>query len=552
MPNSHGIEPAALPSGVLELLRQTGAAAMAVLIGAAAGLALARWMRGRSLHHRCAVAALALVVLVHGMLGTDLALMLAGCCASALKRARRWHREDLRAGEDLAAAALERRGPLALVATLTRRIALERLLCGSTIRRAAGGGHAAGIALGHDRAWRLVALPIGHGRPSVHSLVVGATGSGKTVTQTRIAVGAIESGMGAVVLDPKGDERLRGALADCAGRCGRQFIEWSPAGDWVYNPFASGSDTELADKALAGERFTEPHYMRQAQRYLAHAVRALRLAGERQLSLGRIVWALRPDALELLARELPGEEGQRLHEYLDGLSSRQQAELSGVRDRLAILAESDVGPWLDPERDGARCFELGRSLADRAIVYFSLQCDRWPLLGHMLAAAIVQDLQTVVASRQSSPLSSIIVIDEFSALGVEHVVRLFGRARSAGFSLLLGTQEFSDLRPPGGERLLEQVVGNLGLLIAHRQVVQESAQAVAALAGSAGTWRFSQHTGERTTRTRVRRPRLQAEEVRELAAGRAAVIELGLPGPSRIVEVFAPEIASPRRKGGRR
>ncbi len=72
----------------------------------------------------------------------------------------------------------------------------------------------------------------------------------------------------------------------------------------MYNPYARGGETEIADKALAGERFTEPHYQRQAQRYLGHAVRVLRATG-REVSLAGLVEALDPGALELLARELP-------------------------------------------------------------------------------------------------------------------------------------------------------------------------------------------------------------------------------------------------------
>jgi hypothetical protein len=45
------------------------------------------------------------------------------------------------------------------------------------------------------------------------------------------------------------------------------------------DPFAHGTDTELADKILAGETYSEPHYLRQARSYLGHAVRALRGAG---------------------------------------------------------------------------------------------------------------------------------------------------------------------------------------------------------------------------------------------------------------------------------
>src|SRR5262249_37222738 len=142
-----------------------------------------------------------------------------------------------------------------------------------------------------------------------HTLLVGATGSGKTVTQTWIAARGIERAMGAVVIDPKGDRAMRAALASAAERGGREFIEWTPAGARPYNPFARGSDSEVADKILAGERFTEPHYLRQAQRFLGHAVRALRASGA-QTSLGAIATALDPTALELLARKLPEQVAQ--------------------------------------------------------------------------------------------------------------------------------------------------------------------------------------------------------------------------------------------------
>jgi hypothetical protein len=58
-------------------------------------------------------------------------------------------------------------------------------------------------------------------------------------------------------------------------------------------------------------------------------------------------------------------------------------------------------------------------------------------------------------------------------------VRLFGRGRSAGLSLLLGTQELADLRPPNNPSLADQVLGNVTTLIAHRQVVPQSAETLA-------------------------------------------------------------------------
>ena len=102
------------------------------------------------------------------------------------------------------------------------------------------------------------------------------------------------------------------------------------------------------------------------------------------------------------------------------------------------------------------------------------------------------------------------MIDEFSALAAEQVVRLFGRARSAGFSLVLGTQELADLRLPGRDALLEQVMGNLTVLLAHRQVVPASAELIGEPGGHAGAWRTSRSSDGRVTRTRTRESRAQA------------------------------------------
>jgi conjugal transfer pilus assembly protein TraD len=177
--------------------------------------------------------------------------------------------------------------------------------------------------------------------------------------------------------------------------------------------------------------------------------------------------------------------------YVDSLSDRQKRDLSGVRDRLSILAESDARRWLDPT--GEDVLDIHRAVADRAVVYFRLDSDRRPLLAGMLAAAIVSDLITLVARQQSNPVPTVVMIDEFSAVAAEHVARLFGRARSAGISLILGTQELADLKS-AGEALREQTLGNVATVIAHRQNVPESAELIAAMAGTKPVWVTTQQT----------------------------------------------------------
>jgi type IV secretory pathway TraG/TraD family ATPase VirD4 len=345
--------------------------------------------------------------------------------------------------------------------------------------------------------------------------------------------------MGAVVIDPKGDRAMREALALAAAEAGRRFIEWTPSGPAVYNPLARGSETEIADKLLGGERFTEPHYLRQSQRFIGHVVRALRGAGV-AVSLRAVVEALDASSLELLSRELPEQQASATQRYLDSLGSRQLADLAGVRDRLAILVESDVGCWLDPSTAPGEAFDLLEAIVSKSVVYFGLETDSRPLLTQMLGAAIVQDLTTAVAALQEHPSPTAVVIDEFSSLAAEHVVRLFARARSAGVSLILGTQELADLRVAGRELLLEQVVGNLSVLIAHRQVVPGSAELVASLAGVRGAWKTTQSGAHRLTRARGHERVLDPDEVMKLATGTAATIVLGEGADVQITRVFRP------------
>jgi hypothetical protein len=392
------------------------------------------------------------------------------------------------------------------------------------------------LAIGTDSQRRLVRIPL-RASSGAHALVVGATGSGKTVTEAWIVARAIEHGHGAVILDPKGDDLLRGAAREGALAAGREFLEWTPRGPGVYNPYAHGSASEIADKALAGESYSEPHYLRQAQRYIAHAVRA---AGP-GLTPRRLLELMDPRELELAARRLADERAARaLFGYLDSLGARERSGLAGTRDRLAILVESELGPWLEP-RPGLVCIDLLTAVRSRSIVYFRLEADRLPLLAHMLGAAIVQDLLTVAAACQRAPVPAIVVIDEFSAIGAGAVARLFGRARAAGLNMLLATQELADLRA-GGDELLEQVLGNVETVVAHRQSVPDSAELIAQIAGTRVVWNRSVELSHniatgRSTRTQGREYVLHPDAIKSLAPGSAAVAG---PGVCAIAQIFHP------------
>ena len=526
----HDVNPLA-PLG--EMLHWLTSTTLHVALGVLLGWTVARLMRSHQLSWTWAAAAFGVWLIGRPLFG-GLGLTFGVAALAAARRGRRWRREDIQAGGDLAQIARSFQGPLDAVRGAWTQAALRR-----TLDRGASWFQGDEVLIGQDvQDGSLVRIPLGGATGGTHALVLGAAGSGKTVTMTGIAVHAVEHGMGAVFVDPKEDPKMLEHARDVAERMGRPFVHWTPQGSVLYNPYAHGSDTEIADKLLAGEQWSEPHYLRQAQRYIGHEVRTLRAAGV-VVSLANVVRYLDPGELNRMVGSLPMQRVEQVTNYLRSLTRAQQTGLSGVRDRLAVLAESDVGQWLDPETPGAASFDLLQMIEQRAVVYFSLESDRRPLLAQMLGAAIVQDLQSAVARLQGRRIPTVVVIDEFAALAARQVAGLFGRARGAGISLMLGTQELADLRVPGLEQLHDQVMGNLTSLIAHRQVVPASATLIAEVAGTQGAWSTSISSDGRSTRSRGREFVVHPDEIKGLPRGHALVIVPTAPRPVRITRIFS-------------
>lgn len=518
---------------------EQGLKALLILVTLAfgGGAGIATLLRGRGLMWTWALLGVPVALLLwNSSLMLGLVLGFGSLRASML--GARWHRSDIHHGADLAAAARNRVGVIELLI----RLAQERF------GRSDGWINADGLEVGRDARGRRVRIPVGF-TSGCHTLVVGATGSGKTVTQAWILGRLIDAGLGAVILDPKGDELLRGEAERAAAAEGRRFLEWTPEGPLAYNPYEHGAPGELSDKALAGETFTEPHYQRLAQRYLGHAIRTMQ-AAEVPVTPVSLMEHLDPDRLDATARKLTDEDAHQVQGYLDGLADRQKRDLAGVRDRLSILAESETGPWLTPT-NGTPTLDLRTAIASRAVVYFRLDADRRMLLSKMIAAAIISDLITISAHLQQRPVPTAVLIDEFASIAAEHTGRLFGKARTAGISLILGTQELADLTT-AGEALKDQVVGNLEALIAHRQNIPASAELIADIAGTRATWVSTHQTTQgllgaglsgNGSMSRGYEYELHPGQIKRLPTGVVAVITPGRSQPPTIATIHHPKEA---------
>ncbi len=442
----------------------------------------------------------------------------------------------------------------ALALSLGARM-LRRSLASKRVEAAA---HSAdGVLLGQDRDRAPVV--VGDRQLAAHGLILGASGAGKSTTLLAILSDHITRGRPVVAIDMKGSPAFERTLATAAAAAGRPLRVWTPDGPERWNPLAHGNATELKDKLISTERFTEPHYRRAAERYVQLALQVLlELHPDHPATLGEVVDAMEPRRLSLLARELPPERTERLQQYLTSLTPDQQSAIRGMGTRLAILSESHTGPYLEPGAGSG--VDLRRALAGEEVVLFSLNSSLYGQLSAQLGTLAIQDLVAATGRRLIEGVDrlpdgpAIVGIDEFSALGADNVISLLARGRESGISVLLATQELADL-DRAARGLRDQVLGVTAVKIVHRQDVPASAQTVAQMAGTEKVWeqtyRFGQspwRSGDtsRGTQREVEQFRVHPNEIKSLRTGEAVVITK-VPSPEvRITQVAAPrEPAAP-------
>lgn len=414
------------------------------------------------------------------------------------------------------------------------------------------------IVLGADGAGRRVALS--DSELSAHGLILGASGAGKTTTLLRILTDEIRRGSPVVAIDMKGSPSFARVLEQAALAAGRPFKAWSLDGPAHWNPLAHGNATELKDKLIATERFSEPHYQRAAERYVQTVLRVLgQVRPDRPPTLTEVVELMDPKRLPRMLRGLDRPDRERIQDYLAGLTHDQLSAIRGFQTRLAVITESHTGVYLSPPRETETVVDLRDALAGRDIVLFSLNSSRYGRLAAQIGTLVVQDLVAAsgdrlarVASGQA-PDRAVIGIDEFSALGADHVIALLARGRESGLCVLVATQELADLEraAPG---LRDQVLGVTAVKIAHRQDVPESAQMIAQMAGTQRLWVQTRQIGSgllgsydtgRGTRRQVDQFIIHPSDIKSLRTGEAVVISKVQGARARTIRVAPPQRDGP-------
>lgn len=388
---------------------------------------------------------------------------------------------------------------------------------------------------------------------AMHTLVVGASGSGKTTTMMSKLRDAMKREQAIVFIDLKGGTDIPLALSKFAKRYNRKFSHWliqardveykgpDPLGPAYYDPLARGDATRRTDMIIASREWSEIFYKQESQNYLQMLFNVIiGVPREGVSTLSDVVSLLNPRAL--LNRAKPILDNPIYTDIISGIEALNDERISqpkrnaieGLRSQLEVLLNSSAGQWLlvDPNGHNINLKEVAHK---GEVVVFSLDSSQYPELSSLVANLIIQDLKTVSSELREdpSPQPMQIFIDEFSAIGSENIIGFINKSRDAKLPVTLATQALGDLRKIN-EAFLDQLIGIISSFIIHRANKEDDAKEYAGLTGKVMVKKFVQNVEHQSGRwdklgrgsgtgggrvEEVEQPRVLPQEIQELEMG---------------------------------
>jgi type IV secretory pathway TraG/TraD family ATPase VirD4 len=374
----------------------------------------------------------------------------------------------------------------------------------------------------------------------MHCHIVGSTGSGKTDSLVLpLFVQDIERGRGAIIMDAKGDRETLNKILYHVKRAGRDqdFLFFSlayPERSNTYNPLLRGNPTELKDKIVSANIWTEEFYKSKAEEALLLLMKCLSDVGE-NITFHKLYELLTDkDRFVALSKRVKNAHIQDVMESVLKRFSSFQDELSGLVALLGLIAESEFAHLLT---DAKPQIDLLSAYQKKQIVYFQLNTQGYEETARRFGRIILQDLKTISNHIQAympekERFFFPVYVDEFSNFAYEAFIEFLNKARGAHFGITMAHQSLGDLEKTGSY-FVKQVMENCNIKIIMRQDDPHSIETYSRISGTEKALKdtvqtqddfFTQSpTGMGTVRV-VDEFRLNPNMIRELGRGEAAVI----------------------------
>lgn len=309
------------------------------------------------------------------------------------------------------------------------------------------------------------------------ALVLGTTGSGKTITLRRFYQRAIVRGYPLVIVDGKPTTDNILWLQKLAKQYNRLFYGFNCGNYAHYDTLSNGGFTELKDKIISLKDEWENDYYRSiAEDYLQTTFEVLLQSGK-AFDLKLVAECLNYDDLLIVANEIGNEVLLKRVAALEGYDHK---DITGLKSHLNLLINSELGKYF---MAGQNTFSLPQALAENAVVYFALPALKFPSFSKVLGKLVINDLKATIDREDHLYKRVFMVFDEFSVFAGEQVLNLVNMGRGKGVHAIFGTQGLADLNKVDND-FKNQVINCVNTILCHRLNDQDSAEGIAAWIGT--------------------------------------------------------------------
>ena len=394
--------------------------------------------------------------------------------------------------------------------------------------------------------------------PNQHMLVVGTTGSGKTILIMLLSLEAIKRGKPVIAIDGKGDKDFIDNFSKLAEQEGVKLYVFSDLYGLTYNPIKHGTATMVRDKLMALFKWSNDYYTNHCSRFLQllilifdkynvprdiehvhkycdpqklmnlleqqHKIVIDRVPVEEEKETSKVkevnsnedagvaaAFGMAPSTQQESKVELAKEETSKqeiqykeikrkevdsvAQEFQDELSTIPDDVLQGLNTQLSELIRSDLGHLLKENENG---IDLRKIAKEKAMVLFSIDGLAYGEYVEKIARLVIMDINNLCSHLyKTEPQSIFAVFDEFSAYVNKNVVDTVNKARGAGLEAVIGTQGLCDIDAVS-PALRKQIVNNCNIHVAMRVNEGDEAEALAKTIGTDEDIELTIQTKERS------------------------------------------------------
>lgn len=344
------------------------------------------------------------------------------------------------------------------------------------------------------------------------NLIVGASGSGKTITLLSLMMNDIKNGMPVIVIDFKRSPEMASKLAAWTQEAGGNFYHFvngsrksydvkNSPGQSSYDPLLNGSATAKADMVLGMREYdTASAVYKAAMQQLLQVLFSMLKYADRSKApsidwagggIAQVASAVTEGNIIELADACVNTPIQNQAEAIatqaKGKTQIRHA-MEELQGQMRTIVASEYGRWLRRDEGGRNIdlFELTKGKGN--VILFSLNSDAEPDFARYVGAMILSDLTGVSAKRRNGKLTNQVnvYVDEFQAVPPTSVTSLLEKSRESRVAMTLAQQSFEQIiaaSERNGEAYLLSILDTCSNFIVHNGATEDSAERLSKILG---------------------------------------------------------------------